>query len=94
MTPKQMVKMLDGQLHDALGQIERLKNQLITARTDYYKEALKEAQGVARGVEEDGVYNGEASVDTSNSIYQQGACEVADELHAILEELDKKEDTP
>lgn len=48
-------------------------------------QGLDAALKAATDVEKSGAYFGEASVDTADSIYQQGACEVREAIEALKE---------
>jgi hypothetical protein len=40
MTPKQMVKMLDGQLSEAYGEIDKLRAELADIKANYYLQPI------------------------------------------------------
>ena len=52
-----------------------------------YSEGLAIAEIIAKGVEKDGLYFGDPNIDSYNSIYQQGACEVRELIKEFRESL-------
>lgn len=59
---------------------------VFTHPTDVRAQAIRECAAVALRTSEDGEYHGETSVNSSSSIYQQGAFEVYETILSLLKE--------